>query len=151
MPGNYYFKPDLDADRAIHPRAYTLASSLDREEIVARRRRNYQRLAGMLRGMKGANLLHDELPDGVCPLSFPLLASNRDGCVEAFQARGVGALPWWAGFHRSGIDWAQFPEACRLKRQMLTLPVHQNLDEEHLAHVAEAAVQVLQAGKGTQP
>ena len=151
MPAGYYFNPALDAARALHPRAGAAACSIIPDEIVLRRRRNYQRLAGMLDGIRGANLLHDKIPEGVCPLSLPLLVSNRDGCVEALQARGVGAFPWWAGFHRGGIDWSQFPEACRLKHQLLTLPIHQNLDDRHLTYVAEMVIRVLQAGDGTQP
>lgn len=141
MPGNYYFMPDVDADRAIHPQAWSMAGSLSSEEIVRRRRHNYRRMAEALGGNSG--VLHHEISEGVCPLSFPLRVSNRDACVAALQDRGVPALPWWAGFHQGGIDWSQFPEARELKQQMLTLPIHQNLDDEHLTYVAKTATQIL--------
>ena len=145
MPGGYYFRKEMDADRAIHPGALALAGWLPHQEIVCRRRHNYTRLAGLLGGVRGVKLLFPQLPERTCPLSLPLLVSNRDACVAALQARGIGALPWWAGFHRGGIEWPQFPEACRLKRQMLTLPIHQNLDDEHLTYVADVALPVLQS------
>lgn len=152
MPDDYYFNPQIHAERSLHPRAYAVAASLSCDEIVHRRRANYLRLAGALDGIRGVELLYHQLPEGVCPVSLPLLVSNRDACVEVLQAKGIAALPWWAGFHRNGINWSQFPEACWLKHNLLTLPVHQGLDERHLSYVAETAAQVLRStgtGGGT--
>jgi perosamine synthetase len=141
MPGNYYFNPDVDGDRAVHPQLWGLFNSLSCEEIVRRRRDNYLRLADALSRISSTKPLYKLLPAGVCPLSFPLLVANRDKCIKAFQARGIAAYPWWAGFHRSAIDWSQFPEACYLKRHVLTLPIHHALDDWHMEHVAETAVE----------
>jgi dTDP-4-amino-4,6-dideoxygalactose transaminase len=145
MPDDYYFNPSMDADRGIHPQMFALAESVSWKEIVHRRRANYLQLAGALDGIPGLKLLYDRLPEGVCPLSLPLLAPNRDACVELLQARGIAALPWWAGFHRNGIMWDQFPDACWLKHNLLTLPVHQGMDEQHLAYVAKTVNQVLRS------
>jgi dTDP-4-amino-4,6-dideoxygalactose transaminase len=149
MPGDYYFNPEIDADRGIHPWAYAAAGSVSWKGIVHRRRANYLRLASALGGIPGIKLLFDQLPPGVCPLSLPLLVSNRDARVNALNAKGIAAFPWWAGFHRNGIAWDQFPDACWLKRNLLTLPVHQGVDDQHLAYVAGAAARVLRsAGAG---
>lgn len=145
MPGDYYFNPAKDADRGIHPWAYAVAGSVSWKDIVLRRRANYLQLAGALDGIPGIKLLFDQLPAGVCPLSLPLLVPNRDACVEFLQASGIAALPWWAGFHRNGIFWDQFPDACWLKHNLLTLPVHQGMDDQHLAYMAETVVQVLRS------
>lgn len=152
MPGDYYFNPSNDADRGIHPWVYAVAGSVSWKEIVLRRRANYLRLAGAVAGILGLKTLFDQLPEGICPLSLPLLVSNRDACVELLQASGIAALPWWAGFHRNGIDWDQFPDACWLKRNVLTLPIHQGMDDQHLAYVAETAAKVSEsAGAGSYP
>jgi perosamine synthetase len=143
MPDDYYFNPEMDANRALHPQAWTVAGLHSSDEIVRRRRSNYMRLASILDGIHGVELLHSQLPPGICPLSLPLLVSNRNACAERLQARGIAAFPWWAGFHRNSIDWSQFPEACWLKQNMLTLPVHQGMDDRHLKYVAETAAQVL--------
>ena len=145
LPEDYYFNPALDADRGLHPQAWTVAGSVSCAETVRRRRANYLRLAGALDGIQGVKPLFHQLPGGVCPLSLPLLVSNRDAYVEVLQAKGIPALPWWAGFHPDGIDWSQFPEACWLKHHLLTLPVHQDLDDRHLDYLAETAVQVFQS------
>lgn len=145
MPDDYYFQPETDADRALHHRVCTMAGTHPWQETVRHRRNNYLRLANALQGLSGVKPLYERLPDGVCPLSFPVLVSERDACVEALQSKGIAALPWWAGFHRNGIDWSQFPDACWLKHNMVTLPVHQGVDDQHLAYVAEISAQVLKS------
>jgi dTDP-4-amino-4,6-dideoxygalactose transaminase len=145
MPDDYYFQPATDANRALYPQVRKAASARLWEETVRCRRSNYLRLASALERIQGVKPLYERLPDGVCPLSFPVLVSERDACVEALQSRGIAALPWWAGFHRNGIDWSQFPDAYWLKHNLLTLPVHQGVDDQHLAYVAETAAQILES------
>jgi len=145
MPDDYYFNPEIHGERAVHPQARAAAASVSCEQIVRRRRRNYLRLAGALAGVEGVKPLYHQLPDGICPLSLPLLVSNRDARVKSLQARGIAALPWWAGFHRDGIVWSDFPDACWLKNNILTLPVHQGLNDRQLDYLAETATQLLQS------
>ncbi|MCG6538011.1 MAG: DegT/DnrJ/EryC1/StrS family aminotransferase, partial [Syntrophales bacterium LBB04] len=143
MPDYYYFNPAMDEDRGLHPQTWTVAGLISCEETVRRRRANYMRLARSVDEIRGVEPLHKELPQGVCPLSLPLLVANRDACVKALEAKGIPALPWWAGFHRNGIDWSHFPDACWLKQNMLTLPIHQDLDPRHLEYIAETTEHVL--------
>ena len=142
MPPDYYFNPARDENRAVHPRVAAAAGFIGSATIVQKRRNNYERLAGALDGIPGIQLLYSRLPDGVCPLSLPLLVSNRNGCVAALNSLGIEAFPWWAGFHRDAITWPEFPQACSLKHHLLTLPVHQGLDDRHLNHVARTAQEV---------
>lgn len=151
MPKDYYFNPRVDAERALHPRAHAAAASISWQEIVRRRRANYLLLAGALDGVPGVEPLYHGLPTGVCPLSFPLLVPSRDRCARALRARGIAALPWWAGYHREAFDWPQFQDACWLKDNMLTLPVYQGLDDRHLDYIAQTAARVLRpAGKAVR-
>ncbi|MFT3868869.1 MAG: DegT/DnrJ/EryC1/StrS family aminotransferase [Nibricoccus sp.] len=150
MPESYYFDPGIHADRAIQPATFALASSFSPQEIVRRRRSNFLQLSKAFSGIEGMTPVYRTLPDSVCPLSFPLTVANRDASVEALQARGIAAYPWWAGFHRNGIDWSSFPDACRLKQQLLTLPVHQGLDDRHISYLADTAVTVLKQENGSQ-
>lgn len=129
MPDSYQFNPAVDANRSLHPRAEAVASSLEWEEIVRVRRSNYLSLAVELVGIGGCQMLYSHLPKGVCPLSLPLLVPNRDHCVEILQSRGISAYPWWAGFHLGTLDWSGFPDACWLKRNLLTVPIYQGLNE----------------------
>ena len=142
MPDNYYFNPRIYSKRAIHPLALNVAAAFSPEEIICSRRANYFQLARAVEGIVGVRPLYEKLTEGVCPLAFPLLVSDRDACVEVLQARGISAFPWWAGFHRTGIDWSQFPDACWLKRHLLTLPIHQGLNDRHLKYIAKTFCQL---------
>jgi dTDP-4-amino-4,6-dideoxygalactose transaminase len=144
MPPNYHFDSQLHANRAIHPQSLKMAATFSFEDIVRCHRENYLRLAEMIGGIQGIELLFQGLPDGVCPLSLPLLSSNRDMCVEMLQSMGVGAYPWWSGFYRNAIGWDQFPDACWLKNRLFTLPVHQGLNDRHLEYIASSTAKVLQ-------
>lgn len=137
MPADYHFNPVTDANRALHPRVASLAGSVSGAEVVRRRRDNYVQLAAALAGIPGVEMLFNVLPEGVCPLSLPLLVDDRDVVVKKLQAKGIAALPWWAGFHRTSIEWSQFPDAVWLKRHLLTLPVHQGLGVEQMDYIAK--------------
>ncbi|MCE9614625.1 MAG: DegT/DnrJ/EryC1/StrS family aminotransferase [Lentisphaerae bacterium] len=143
MPKSYYFNPDADADRSLHTRIRALAGAASPDAVLNRRRANYARLAKTIEGHPGVEALYPELPRGVCPLHFPIRVSNRDALVREFEIRGVPAIAWWKGFHLGAIDWANFAEACQLKRDILCLPVHQGLDGEHVEHICSAISDVL--------
>lgn len=143
MPENYYFNPDAEAERALHPKTEALLDTIPWQQQIRARRENYSRLARALAGIPGVELLFDELPAGVCPLSLPLLVENRDPCARDLQARGISAFPWWAGFHRGALDWASFPDACWLKNHVLTVPVYSGMKTRQCDEMAEMISEVL--------
>jgi dTDP-4-amino-4,6-dideoxygalactose transaminase len=143
MPGNYYFNPAEDADRSLHPRAAVVAASVSRENVIQTRRANYSRLAAALDGINGVTRMFPSLPDGVCPLALPLLVSNRDSLAANLQEMGVSAFPWWAGFHRFGLNWNGFPDACFLKSHLLTLPIDQDMDSRRIGELAALIARLL--------
>lgn len=143
MPDNYYFNPAQDANRSLHPRAAAVAASASSENVIRARRANYSRLAAALDGIDGTTMLYPSLPTGVCPLVLPLLVPNRDSLAAILQERGIAAFPWWAGFHRCGLDWGGFPDARWLKRNLLTLPVDQDMGGHQVDELADMVVRLL--------
>jgi dTDP-4-amino-4,6-dideoxygalactose transaminase len=138
MPQAYYFNPALEVDRGAHPAVLAIAAFLPWQAIVSERRANYAYLAKRLASTSGVKLLFPYLPDHVCPLSLPLLVKDRDECVAKLLNEGIASFPWWSGFHRGVIDWEQFPDACQLKRSVLTVPVYQGLPQiDNLARVVD--------------
>jgi dTDP-4-amino-4,6-dideoxygalactose transaminase len=103
-------------------------------KIVEKRRRNYQYLHNSLLNIPSFNPLFDVLPDDVCPLSFPFFVKDRNRWDKALSDKGILVLGW-PGYY-PGFNWEEFPEACNLKDNLLTLPVHQNLDIYHMEHIA---------------
>ncbi|MEO0249237.1 MAG: hypothetical protein ABIN58_06770, partial [candidate division WOR-3 bacterium] len=115
------------------------------ENIVARRRRNYQFLHSRLSMLHCVRPLYNELPDGVCPLAFPLFVENRDRWEKRLTALGI-LVGGWPGYHRD-FEWEEFPETRNLKDNLLTVPVHQDLDVEHMEYIVDC---IEQLGKGQE-
>lgn len=104
--------------------------------IVAARRRNYELLLAQAHRFKKARPALPQLPAGVCPLYFPLLSEDANEEVRHLQRNAVATIEWWASFHPA-IPWVQFPEASRLKRQVIALPIHQDLNDEHMQRIID--------------
>jgi dTDP-4-amino-4,6-dideoxygalactose transaminase len=149
MPESYYFD-----ERTVNwctSRVTTgVLHTANPEEIIRRRRRNYSALHKELSGLEGILPLFGLPPEGVCPLGFPLIVENRRRWYEILVSSGIGVFPWWEGYHR-GFSWDEFPEASYLKDHILLLPVHQDLDEPHMAYIARQVKNIhLTRGKGVE-
>ena len=135
LPKSNYFDGQK-IDWSISRLSKGILSKTDPDRIVETRRRNYQHLHNALRNIPSIQLLFDDLPIDVCPLSFPIFVKDRNRWCNALEEdKGilVGGFP---SYHRS-FDWKEFPEARHLKNNLLTLPVHQNLDVHHMEYIAE--------------
>ena len=122
-----------EVDLAMSPVSHRLLERFDYGDIRRRRVDNYRRLAERLGG--DAVPLFRALPDGVCPLFFPVLVDDKHETADRLRARGVDALEFWndssePGGHEMGPD-AQF-----LRRHVLELPIHQDLTARHIDHIA---------------
>ena len=122
-----------EVDLAMSPVSQRLLERFDYGDIRRRRVENYRRLAERLGG--DAVPVFRALPDGVCPLFFPVLVDDKHETAERLRARGVDALEFWndssePGGHEMGPD-AQF-----LRRHVLELPIHQDLTARHIDHIA---------------
>jgi perosamine synthetase len=67
---------------------------------------------------------------------------HRDHVRSKLRELGIDVGVWWKGYHRI-LPWNDFPEACFLKDHVLTLPVHQELDEREVSYIAENVREVL--------
>jgi len=122
-----------EVDLAMSPVSQRLLERFDYGEIRRRRVENYRRLTARLAGY--AVPVFRSAPDGVCPLFFPVLVSDKHQTAERLRAHGVDALEFWndssePGSHEMGPD-AQF-----LRRHVLELPIHQDLTVRHIDHIA---------------
>jgi dTDP-4-amino-4,6-dideoxygalactose transaminase len=120
----------------ISPLSLRILDRIDWTHIAATRRANYLFLAEALRGIEGCRVLLPTLPQHTCPLYLPIFVQRRPLDVYQHLARNrIYADVFWEQEHPV-IDWARFPEARELKRHVLALPVHQDVDEEQLGHLA---------------
>jgi len=116
------------------------APRVDGNAIRERRRANYDALMVDLEPLCPPPFRR--LPPGVCPLYVPVLSANRAAAIGALLDHGVRALEVWPVPHPL-LDRSQFPELERARTQLLALPVHHLLTDEHVAQLRRAAVEVL--------
>ena len=121
-----------------------LLPRFDGELIAIRRRRNYQLLFEAFRDEKSPlgplSLL--DLPAGTCPLFFPIVVRGKRLAMTELHALGIEAIDFWGiGDAEAGAD--RFPEVAWLRRHVLEVPIHQDLDDEAVARVARAVKYVV--------
>lgn len=142
MPADYYYRracASWDMSRV----TAGLLQAVDPRLVRDRRRANYDCLRDALAGLSGLELLFPDLPAGVCPLVMPILVPDgRDRLVAALNRRGIGAFPFWAGYHRR-LSWVAFPDARYLKDHLLTLPVDHALGRNHMLYIARTLGRLL--------
>ena len=108
--------------------------------IVEKRRRNFFHLLGRLRSQ--AAPVFGELPPSVCPLFFPLQVRDKRAVMARLHRRGVEAIDFWGVAHPS-VSAGAFPESEQLRRTVLEIPCHQDLEPGDVERVADAVVEAL--------
>ena len=140
MPKSFYYDEDF-TDKAISRLTKRLLKTFDITTIVTKRRNNFTLLLNMLAEAKGIEPLFKTLPEGVCPLYFPVIVKNRVYLYRKLNELSIAAIEWWAGYHPA-LPWDEFPDACFLKDHILALPVHQQLNLEHITFIARKFIDV---------
>jgi hypothetical protein len=138
--GTMTFDP-ADRDLGMSPLSERIARRCDAGEIVAARRRNYFLLLGRLRDRVPPVLA--EVPAGASPLFYPLLCDDKAAVQARLAARGIETVDFWREGHVA-CPAGEFPEVEALRRRVLELPVHQDLDAEDMAFVARAVREALE-------
>ena len=139
-----YYDPDdeqLDFDTRIlswtmSNNSQKIIDNINPDEIVEKRRANFSMLSSLVSEIKRCQSIYKDLPEGICPLYYPLLVYNRDELIFALQEQNIFAAPWWEYFHPD-VAWDDFPEAVFLKDHMIVLPVHQDIDVTQIKKMAE--------------
>ena len=115
-----------------------LLQRFDFGEIRRRRLDNYRRLSSALEGQVthvwpgGA----EGQPEGFCPLFLPILVPDKRAAADTLRQHGIDALEFWN--HGVPVCDTQASETTRfLRAHVLGLPVHQDLQPRHIAHMAD--------------
>lgn len=146
MLADYYFDPMFSQTR-ISKLTKKLLFTYNPLDMVDVRRENFNLVLEGLKDVEAATPLFHSLPQGVCPLSFPVLVSNQEIVCKALNDARIDATPWWSGYH-SGVDWSDQETACFLKDHLISLPIHQYLKPEQINYMTEMLKNVLQNTQG---
>jgi dTDP-4-amino-4,6-dideoxygalactose transaminase len=125
IPSSYYCDPSIQDMTASAITRY-IVKHTDSKQVISQRRQNYLQLLDAFADSKFFKPLLFTLPEGVCPLFFPVIVEDREIICNQLNMRGIAAIQWWSGFHRD-FSWKNFPEAQYLKEHLLALPIHQQL------------------------
>jgi perosamine synthetase len=113
-----------------------LLPRLDYADIRRRRVENCRQLMAALDG--AVTPLWPDLPEGVCPLFYPILVADKQAAANALRLHGIEPLEIWnhgvASFDAHASDNARL-----LRAHVLGLPVHQDLTAHHVAYMADVA------------
>ncbi|HSY51641.1 MAG TPA: DegT/DnrJ/EryC1/StrS family aminotransferase [Thermoanaerobaculia bacterium] len=129
------FEDPWHAGSGISKLSLALIERHDPDLLVARRRRNYERLDALLRDAAGYRSVALSLPDESCPLYLPIFIRKRtDAFVKLFAAR---VEPFIFGmFHYPAMPVDAFPESRTMRDEILCLPIHQDLGDADIDRVA---------------
>jgi perosamine synthetase len=105
---------------------------LDFESIRRVRRANFEMLREKLEGR--AKMLRQDLPEGVCPLFFPILVRNKQFVASALRRYGIGAVEFWSDRQDNP---SVGPGARYLRSHVLELPIHQGVTPEQIGYMAD--------------
>lgn len=117
--------------------AHYIAERFDPETIAAVRREHYRALAARIVGKPGIRPLFGELPDGACPLVFPVRVGRSRWLRHQLAESGIETYTFGEWRHPA-IAHECFPEVSSLRHEILGLPVHQNLTSDDIDRIAAA-------------
>ncbi len=128
-----------DLTRAASPLIPLLLARTDVSQVIARRRRNFRRLAEAL--ADDFPLIGFPLRPGVCPLFLPVRVADKEDLHRALHAHGVYSVDFWSSGDDT-CDLSLFPEVAQLRREVLELPCHQSLTDEDVDRMAHIVKQL---------
>jgi perosamine synthetase len=137
--GSPVFHP-VQLGRAMSPLSRGLLPFMDPGRVRSRRRHHYRRWADALAGR--GDPLAPVLPEGVCPLFYPLLVEDKAGLCRALAQEGIELANWWS-HPPSGVPPGECPRGDELRRHLVGLPVHQELSEAEFERALRAVARHL--------
>jgi perosamine synthetase len=135
IPSNYYWNQKMEKKK-ISKLSQILMERIDFDDIVKRRRSNYQLMFNALKYEKKIRILYKELEKGISPLCFPILVENRDKVAISLGEKSIDAIWWWKGYHKD-VTITDFPEAQYLKNNIIALPIHQDISDNDVDYIVD--------------
>jgi hypothetical protein len=117
---------EFDHSVAMSQVVLRLAEGMDLERACLRRRHNYGVWLDALSRRRGLDIVFGDLPDGICPMVFPVLVDDVETFTRQMSDRGV-MTHLWPPLPEEVLDNPIYPVANYLARHMLILPVHQSI------------------------
>jgi len=131
-----YFWPQIEAAFGMSGVTKKILYSVNPEIIISQRRSNFEYLSKRITEIPQLDSVFTELPKGVCPLVYPVIVDDREALRAAFQKKDIALGRWWRFYHKQ-VPWQDFPTAVRLKNHLVSIPIHQDVNEIILEKLIE--------------
>jgi dTDP-4-amino-4,6-dideoxygalactose transaminase len=128
-----------DVNIAMSPISNTVMEGLEYGQIRYKRRENYLLMRQRLEGR--VTLLRKDLPEGVCPLFFPILVQDKHSAAQALWKRGIGAVEFWNEGDPSANSVGG-TDARYLRAHVLELPIHQDVSRSQVEYIADQVLRL---------
>ena len=123
----------------------TVMEGLEYGQIRYKRRENFLLMQRRLEGR--VSMLRKDLPEGVCPLFFPILVQDKHSAARALWQRGIGAVEFWND-EIPGANGVGGTDARYLRAHVLELPIHQDVTRSQVEYIADQVLRLeLQAAQ----
>lgn len=136
---NMEFNPDK-AGWGMSALSKKILNSIDPSDVVRRRRENYNYFLNRLDMNK--HIVFKTLPEGVCPLFFPIFVKDKMAAYNALMARGIETVNFW-GIPHPMTPAGVYAEVEYLRAHLLEVPIHQQLHHGHLDYMIEALTEIV--------
>ncbi|MEJ2008414.1 MAG: DegT/DnrJ/EryC1/StrS family aminotransferase [Acidobacteriota bacterium] len=137
--GTEHFDPSL-VNVGMSKLSQRILAGQDFDQIVEQRRRNFLHLLDRLRGF--CDIVFTQLPEGVCPLAFPIYVREKEPILERLLTRGIQAVNFWS-VHHPLLPAGVYPDVDEMRKTVLEIPCHQGLTSEAVDRVADELITVL--------
>ncbi|MBV8843709.1 MAG: DegT/DnrJ/EryC1/StrS family aminotransferase [Bryobacterales bacterium] len=122
---------------AMSPVSDRVIKGLDYSSIREKRRANFEHLQQRIGDR--VCMPRRDLPEGMCPLFFPVLVRDKRATAQALRRKGVEAVEFWSDRQKpAGIS----PDAMFLRDHVLELPIHQGVNSSQIEFIADEVLRL---------
>lgn len=107
-------------------------------DVIRKRHIHFQYLLDRLSDSDHIKVCFTSLPEGICPLFFPIRITvrQRRDVQNLLQQSGIQTFVFGENLHQN-LPKEHFPEAETLSREILCLPIHQDLTAKGLDYIVD--------------
>lgn len=139
------------ADKGMSNISKRIMEITNTEDVIYRRRRNYRYILDNVSHLRQIEIVYKTLPDGVCPLVFPIriIGSGRREIQDMLFRNGISSYVFGERLHRT-LPGIKYPDAERLSNEVLGIPVHQNIDIKELNYMLGVLKRICDNGNNVE-
>lgn len=101
------------------------------EELIDHRRKNFNYLLG--EDFDDITPFYEDLPDGICPVGFPILSKNRNELEQHLIKKKIYCPVHWR--LPNCIDKDDYRISWNISNKILTIPIDQRYNQSHMDYI----------------